>query len=255
VRRLRLFLLLAIASVLLASCRVDTAVGIAVEPNGSGTITVTVVLDRDAAQRLGDPATAVRLDDLRAAGWAVEDPAADADSGELTYRASRSFASPGQLAGVLAEIGGGDGTSSGVFRDVTLGVVDGFGSTEYSFSSGLELSGSLEQFSDAELTAALGGLPLARTPEELAAETGAAPDTIGLELRVALPGQIDDSNGEVNGTEVSWTYPLSGAPTSTTLTASSSVSERSPVLFLGVGAAALVLALAAAGVGLVRRRA
>ena len=255
-RRLRLLLLLALAGLLLAACRVDATVGIVVEEDGSGTATVTVVLDREAAQRLGDPTTAVRLDDLRAAGWTVEDPATDADSGALSYRAQREFASPDQLASVLAEVGGGDGTTTGVFRDVELGLTNGFGSTSYEFSSGVELTGSLEQFSDADLTAALGGLPLARTPEELAVEIGTDPATTELDVRVVLPGVIGDSNGKVDGSAATWVLPLAGGtPTTATMTASSAVTERTPVLLVALGAMASVLALVTLVVGLVRRRA
>ncbi len=50
------------------------------------------------------------------------------------------------------------------------------------------LTGSLDQFGDSDLTAALGGLPLGRTPEQLQAELGKG-GTIPLTVQVTLPDE------------------------------------------------------------------
>ncbi|CAN5680984.1 hypothetical protein BH10ACT3_BH10ACT3_05220 [soil metagenome] len=257
VQRLRIILLLVVAALAFTACKVQTNVAIKVDEGGSGTVTVTVVLDADASQRLGDPATAVRLDDVRAAGWNVSDPASG-DGGSLTFTAIRAFASPDELALVLGEIGGGDGgaDSTGVFRDVLLTVTDGFASTDYSFSTHVELSGSLDQFSDPELAAALGGLPLARSPEELAADGATAPGAFDLQVGVNLPGTTSDSNGTLAGPGGSsgWRFPLAdGTATSTTISSSSTVSDQGPVRLLIGGAIFVVLALVLVVVGLLRR--
>jgi hypothetical protein len=255
VRRLTLLLATVFVALLLASCRVDTDVVVAVSEDGSGTVTVTVTLDRDAARQLGDPATAVRLDDLRDAGWSVEDPAT-ADDGVVTFRAVRSFAGPDDLAGVLGEIGGGDGSaeSDGIFRDVELQVADAFAGTDYSFRTDVELTGSLEQFSDPDLAAALGGLPLARTPEELTVMGADDPATATLALSVSLPGDVTETNSADEATPT-WEFPMTGgAATSETASASSSTSQGLPIIVIGIGVVAVLLGLAAAVVALLRSR-
>ena len=60
--------------VVLAGCRVDARVDIAVRDNGSGTLQTTITLDADAVQQLGGSTTfaqMVPLDDLRRVGWTI----------------------------------------------------------------------------------------------------------------------------------------------------------------------------------------
>lgn len=235
---------------LLSACRVRTEVAIEVEQDGSGTVTVTARLDEDAAGRLGDPATALRTDDLVAAGWRVEDPAAG-DDGSLTLRAVRTFGSPDQLSTVLDEVGGVDG----VFRDAELSIDDGFASTSYAFSSSVELAGDLEQFGDAFLTSSLGGLALARTPEELAAEGADDPATATLDVVVSMPGGAPETNGEVRDDAAVWQFPLTGGEaTSTTLTSTSTVDDSGTRTTILVGVVLLLAAAVSAVVALVLRR-
>lgn len=245
-----LVLVVAVAAVLLSACQVRTEVAIDVEEDGSGTVAVTARLDPEAAGRLGDPATALRTDDLVAAGWQVDDPAT-ADDGAVTLRAVRSFGSPDQLATVLEEVGGVDG----VFRDTELSIDDGFAATSYDFSSSVELSGDLEQFGDAFLTSSLGGLALARTPEELAAEGADDPATATLGVVVSLPGGTPDTNGEVRDGAAAWEFPLSGGEaTSATLTSSSTVDDSGARTTILVGVLLVLVAAALAVLGLVLRR-
>lgn len=248
-RRALLLLLVVVGALALAACEVRSQVGVDVAEDGSGTVTVTVRLDAEAARRLGDPTTAVRTEDLVAAGWSVEDP--DPRDDGLVLRSRRAFASPEDLPSVLDEVGG----AGGLFRDVDLSVTDGFASTRYEFRAGVELTGNPEQFGDDALSAALDGLPLARTPEELALEGAADPDAIVLEVVVDLPGGDPTTNGEIRDGAAVWSFPLSGGePTSTTLTSTSSTTAGSTRLLLLVGAVALVLAGVLLVVGLVRRR-
>ena len=265
---------------ILAGCQVDSQVAIRVNQGGSGTVTVTVRLDAEAAQRLGDPATSVQLSDLVAAGWEVDDPkteAAGPSQGGVTLVARRKFGSPDELAQVLGEIGGtpGETGSSAVFSDVQLKLTDGFASTDYSFSSDLSLTGSLEQFSDPDLTAALDGLPLARTPEELEAEGLTAASAATLRVSVRLPGTLEQTTGKISagspttgnvttsgattdsaqGESASWEFPLSGGTASSaTMTAESSDTQALPTRLLIAAAALLVLAGVFLTVGLLRRR-
>ncbi len=225
-------------------------VDIRVSEDGSGTVVVSVTLDREAAGRLGDPATALRLDDLRQAGWQVDEPAA-ADGGGLMIAGRREFASADQLDAVLDEIGGTDG----IFRSTELGISDGFSSTTYDFTTTVELSGSLEQFSDADLAAALEGLPLARSAEELAAEGATEGDAATLDVTVDLPGGEPETNGEAVDGASTWSFSASGGEAvSEELRATSTRSGAPVVLYVAIAALAALGAIAALVVGLVARR-
>lgn len=233
-----------------AACQVDARVGIEVAEDGSGTVEVVVTLDRTAAERLGDPATALRLDDLREAGWETDEPSRP-DGGGLVVVVRRPFAAPDQLAGVLDEIGGTDG----IFRETELSISDSFSSTTYEFRSSVELTGSLEQFSDAELAAALDGLPLARSAEELAAEGATEPDAATLRVDVQLPGATPETNGEVVDGAATWDFSAtSGTATSERLESTSSTSGGPTVLLAGVAGIAAIAAVALLVVGLLGRR-
>ena len=268
-RTVRLIILGALVAIVLAGCQVDSLVAIRVNQGGSGTVTVTVHLDAEAAERLGDPATSVQLSDLVAAGWVVDSPKTETSGalkGGVTLVVRRKFGSPDELAQVLGEIGGTPGKtgSPAVFSDVQLKLTDGFASTDYSFSSALSLTGSMEQFSDPELTAALGGLPLARTPEELQAEGLTAASAATLKVSVRLPGNLEQSTGKIStgnvttgsaqGASASWEFPMSGGTAaSATMTAQSSDTQPMPTRLLIAAAALLVLAGVFLTVGLLRR--
>lgn len=249
-RRLSLLVLAVLAAVLLGACQVHGEVAIDVADDGSGTVEVRVTLDREAVRRLGDPATAVRVDDLRAAGWDVREPEQGED-GAVTLIGRRAFSGPDQLGPVLEEIGGTDG----VFSGVRLEVDDGFGSADYEFGATVHLTGSLEQFSDGELAAALDGLPLARTPEELAAEGADDPRAATLEVSVGLPGGTPRTTGSIEDGRATWTFPVTGGEETTEQieVASTTSSGRTGQLVI-LAAVAGALALVAFVVGLLRRR-
>ena len=241
---------------LAAACQVHTEVGIDVAEDGSGTVAVVVTLDREAAGRLGNPATALRLDDLRQAGWEVDD-ADEVDGGGLRLVGRRGFASADQLGPVLDEIGGAEG----IFRGTELTISDGFSATTYDFTTTVELSGSIEQFSDAELAAALDGLPLARSAEELAAEGATGPEAATLDVVVDLPGGAPTTNGEAasSGEQADgaarWSFSASGGEAVSEQLRSTSTSSGAPMwVFVGVGVIAALGAIAALVVGLVIRR-
>src|SRR5689334_11259915 len=93
-------LLVAFAIVLaLAACRVHTDVDVHVRDDGSGTVSVHLTLDGDAARLV--PIASIRLDDLQAAGWSVT---RDATSVTLT----KAFARPEYLGPTLRELTGHD---------------------------------------------------------------------------------------------------------------------------------------------------
>jgi hypothetical protein len=238
--RRRVSLLLVIGAALsLSACRADASVSVDVRPDGAGTVTVTVALDREATERIGDPLVAVRTSDLTEAGWSIKRPAVK--DGAVTYRGVRRFSSPEELATVLDEVGG----TGGVFNSTSLAVDNGIGSTHYKFATDVKLTGSLEQFSDAAATKVLGGLPLGRLPAELNVEGANNPDAATLNLVVRLPAD--------SGTTTSkWRRSAaSGRPTAVTARAESTVHTWWVISVAGVGAGLL---LAGVVVGLLSRR-
>ena len=96
--RRRLLALLAV--VLLSACQIRTEVALDVAEDGSGTVTVSVGLDPDAASRVPGLEEELRIDDLEATGWTVTGPAVEAD-GFTWVRATKAFASSPVGAGAI----------------------------------------------------------------------------------------------------------------------------------------------------------
>lgn len=235
VRRLVLLLLLPVLGVL-AACQAKATVAVDVQPDGAGTVTVTVALDKEATTRLGDPKAALATGDLSAAGWKVSDPVTTA--GAATFKVVRPFGSPAELADVLDEVGG----KGGVFRGTKLTVGNSFASTTYDFRTTVSLTGSLDQLSDPQVAAALGNLPLGRTAEELVAEGATTKGAATLTLAVELPG----------ADPATWTRSASGGrPSTVTAQTSSRVWTWWPLVVAGLG---LVLVVAGVVVGRRSRR-
>ena len=71
----RLLVVVLLACLFLAGCKVDTTVTLAVRDDGSGFVRVNVALDAEAVQKAeangGRLEDRVRLGDLEAAGWRV----------------------------------------------------------------------------------------------------------------------------------------------------------------------------------------
>jgi len=164
----RLVLGLITATLLFAGCRVDTTVRVAVEDDGSGTVTVEVVLDQEAADRIPELAEQLRVRDLRRTGWVVTDPEPVAGGG-VVITATKDFFEPDQLAVVLGEIGG----NRGPIIDPALERGRSFATTTYDFTSTLDLSRGIATFSDRQLTELLDGFPIGQDQAALEAELGA----------------------------------------------------------------------------------
>lgn len=249
-RRLLLVLVPAVLA-LLAGCRATADVAIDVESDGSGTVTLTGTFDREAIEQIGgDPAVAVRTDDLAAAGWKVSGPTTS--GGETVVRLAKPFASADRLGAVLDEIGGPDGP----FVGWKLSSENSFTVASYELTGRMRLTGSLEQFSDAEVAAALDGFALGRSAEEVAAAVAADPDALSLTVSVNLPGELDGASGlseQDDGEAAVATYDLGGGTAvDTAVTVSSSSTDRSAVLWMIVGGG-LILAAGLLAVAVLRR--
>jgi hypothetical protein len=173
---MRRLLVVVVACLLLAGCKVDTSLTINVHDDGSGSVRVRVALDADAVQNAqaggGMLEDRVRLGDLQAAGWAVT-PWRRAPDGSAAVSLRKNFANAGDLAGVIAELSGKDGP----LRRVTLERNRGFLSTEYKVTGAADLS---------KLTAGI-----ADDPEVVAQLTGQRVDVAQIDQRLAQ--QINDA--------------------------------------------------------------
>jgi hypothetical protein len=222
----------------LAGCRVRTEVTIDVAEDGSGTVEVAVGLDPDAISRVPDLDQALRIDDLRAAGWEVVGPQVE-DDGHTWVRATKPFADPAEAQVVLAEVTGPEGA----FRDFALTEERSFARTSYELSGTVDLAGGLESFTDEELAALLGCEPLGASVEELEEALGEPlADVFTMQLTVAMP-----DGGEVT------VEPVLGAAEPTAVEASATVWRPDTLAFAGVTVVAVLLLLLVAVIAPIRR--
>lgn len=205
------------------ACRVDARVAVDAEADGSGRVTVTATLDPDAVTRLvgeaaGDPAlanpaTRIRVDDLRDAGWTVVGPD-ETPAGGLRVVARHDFSDPAEAAALLAEVAGGAGppvtpgadaaVTGAPIREVRLRQERTFFKTRTTFAATVDLSAGLGAFTDPDLRAALratDGAPLGITREQLEERFGGPlADLLGLDVTVQLPGQLTEVNSPTGAT-------------------------------------------------------
>lgn len=184
---MRRLLVVVVACVLLAGCKIDTTLTIDVHDDGSGSVRVRVALDADAVQNAqaggGMLEDRVRLGDLRAAGWRVT-PWRRAPDGSATVSLRKDFGNAGDLAGVVAELSGKDGPLPGVALERNRG----FLSTEYKITGDADLSRLTAGIADdPEVVAQLTGqrVDLAQIDQRLAQQIN---DAFRLRIRFVLPG-------------------------------------------------------------------
>lgn len=184
---MRRLLVVLVACVVLAGCKVDTTLTIHVNDDGSGSVRVRVALDADAVQNAqaagGTLEERVRLDDLQAAGWAVS-PWRRAPDGGATVTLRKAFAGAGGLAGVIGELSG----EHGPLRLVTLERDRGLVFTEYRVTGLADLSQlTAGVATDPELVAQLTGqrVDLPQVDQRLSQQIR---DSFRLRIRLVFPG-------------------------------------------------------------------
>ena len=217
VSRRRLAALALVAGLLAAGCRVQTDVGITVDEQGTGEVSVTVTLDQEAADRIPDLATQLEATDLTEAGWMLTGPEAGPDGGQVVS-ATKPYGSPEQLGAVLAEISGVDGP----FADLGLERTHSAAETEWALSGQVDATEGVTTFSDDELAELLGGQPLGYDLEALGQELGQPVDElVGWSLTadfteadtVAIepPGQSETDSNLGPGEMASWSGSFADA--------------------------------------------
>ena len=240
-RRRLLPLLVALLAWATGACQISLTAGVDVNRDGSGRVVAGLGLDDEAVKEVGDLATALRLDDVRAAGWQVDPPRKEGDG--LTWvRASKPFAQPEQVPAIVAELNG----ANGPFRGFAVTRTRSLTRTKTTFTGTVDLAAGLTGLADAELTAALGDIDLGLDPAGLRSRFG---DRLKVQATAGLPGEITTNAPARAGHRAVWAPELGQ---SVRLEASSSAFRVDPRLVIAAGAA-LLLAVTLLAV-LVRRR-
>ncbi len=213
--------------------------------DGTGRVTAGLGLDADALKEVGDPATALRLDDVRQAGWDVEAPRRE-DDGLTWVRASKPFSDPDQVPAIVAEINGPDGP----FRDFRVVRTKSLTRSRTVFTGTLDLSRGVAGLSDPELTAALGDVDLGLDVDGLRNRFGdKVGDTVKVRVTAGLPGKVTHNAPATEGGRALWAPELGQT---VQLEASSEALKINPVIPIAAGG---LLLMVVGLVALARRRA
>ena len=241
-RRRPLLLLVGLLAWAASACQVSLTAGVDVNRDGTGRVVAGVGLDDAAVREVGDLATALRLDDVRSAGWQVDAPRKEGDG--LTWlRASKPFSDPEQVPAILAELNG----PGGPFRDFTVTRTRSLTRSKVTVTGTVDLAAGLPGLADPELTAALGDVDLGLDPDGLRTRFG---DRLKVQATVGLPGEITTNAPARDGGRALWAPDLGQT---VLLEASSSAFRVDPRLPIAAGTALLV-AVALLAVLLRRRR-
>ena len=244
--------LLAVAVVVCAAgCQATVRVGVDTRPDGSGSVTVTVALDADAARSIPDLARQLSTGDLQEDGWTVSGPTVTGGGGEqVTLR--KPFGTPAQAAQVLAELTGTAPGGAQPFRDFRIDRRRGFLTTTTTFHGVVDLTCGLDCFSDAQLhQLGADAIDTARLRQQTGTDIDQA---VGLAFGVRLPGVLRSTDAPTHaGNSAEWQVRLGGT---LTMDATSQVRDnlRRDLLGLAVVAGLGVLVTLAAGAWRGRRR-
>jgi hypothetical protein len=187
-------LLVLVAALALAACKVDTTVDVVVQPDGSGTITLTAVADADLVTQAPGLAEDLRFDDVEAAGWTVDGPT-PTDDGGLQVVVSHPFATVQEANALLQSLNGPDGP----LHDVVLGRTVTDDDITTTLAGSIRVSNGLDAFADPDVLAAIGGTPYA---DDLAAANLRPADVMTFTFTADLPGDVvTDASTTVANTE------------------------------------------------------
>jgi hypothetical protein len=193
--------LLLVSVLALSACRLDVTVDVAMEPDGTGVVTVEAIADAELVAQVPGLADDLRLEDAIANGWEVAGPIESADGG-LSLTLTHGFTSHVELANVLNSIGPpftGMAAARTTADEQTTNAIDGE----------LVLADGFESFADTDLLDAVGGMPFG---DEFAAMGTTPSESMSFVFRVSLPGELisAETGTEVDGGVIEWTAPLDG---------------------------------------------
>jgi hypothetical protein len=176
-----------LVAVVVSACRVDATLRIDVAEDGSGTVTLDVLLDADAVARAetggGTLEERVRLADLDAAGWEAIGWERR-DDGSASISLVHGFATPEEAGELVADLNG----TTGPVPELALTRASRFFETEFAINGVIDL-GAVESgiVSDEDLRAALeaNGLPVEALDTRV---LEAAQGGLAVTVEVSLPG-------------------------------------------------------------------
>lgn len=203
---MRRALLLIVAAFTLTACKVDASVLVTMEPDGSGSITLTVSADKELVTQAPGLAADLRFDDATAAGWQVTGPTDTADGG-LQVVLLHTFATAEEATALLKSLNG----SAGPLHDVAITRTVTSKEITSALTGALKVDGGLDAFADADVLAAIGGSPYATT---LANAKLTANDVVTFSLTADLPGKITKAGTGTKpdaGSGLAWSVPLDGS--------------------------------------------
>ena len=236
-RRLFLFACCAVA---LVACKADATVTVRMHDDGSGVVSVRIVLDPAAvrAAEVGGATLAarVRLDDLTQAGWSVTPWKRTSGRGAVLIVAKR-FARPEQVGAIVREING----TKGPLRGFTASRDAATFSTTWSAAGTVDLrSLDLGIADDQQLVANLTNerVDIGAVEQRIA---GSALSGLRIRARVELPGGETRVVGAVPGKRA-------------VLTASADETDVARIALVVAGGALAVLAIVVLAVGEARAR-
>lgn len=203
--RVRRVLALLFAACALAACKVDATVDVAVQPDGSGVITLHAVADAELVQQAPGLADDLRFDDAVAAGWQVAGPIDTAEGG-LEVTVTHPFATVEEATALLQSLNGPDGP----LHDVVIGRTVTDEAITTTLTGSVRVANGLDAFADPDVLAAIGGSPYA---DDLAAANLRPSDVMTFTFTADLPGDpVTPASGSTATAEptLTWTVPLDG---------------------------------------------
>lgn len=234
-RSLRI-LLFFFAAFLLSACQVDAVVDVVVTEDGSGTVTLTTAFDEEIVEMVPELAEDLRTSDLVAAGWTVDGPRRAETGNSVVVSASKPFASPNDLGGVLDEIAG----AGSLFSDFRVERTRSFARTTYEVTGKIDPRISLTTFGDESITG-LVGAPLGMSLADLQAAAGRPlEETVSLDFTITLPDTVQANTSEVDGQIARWQLSPRD-PLATDIEVTSSIEDRLPRIWAAVALVALAL--------------
>lgn len=173
-----------VAIVALPGCQIGVRVGVDAHADGGGVVRAVVTLDRDAASKVPDLASELKVDDLTKAGWHVVGPRTGA-GGAVTVEADHTFRAPADAGPLVAQLSG----PQGLFRDFIVTRSRGVFRTRTAFRGTVDLSSGPAGFSDPQLQQRLGGSPFGVDEAALEKQLGTTLARIfRVEVVARLPG-------------------------------------------------------------------
>lgn len=185
----------------LVACRVDVAVHVAMDDDGSGEVTLIATADADVVAAAPGLADDLRFDDLVNSGWTIDGPQ-PTDEGGLTVTLLHPFSSPEQASALVASLNGIDGP----FKEVTFARVAGETTLTFTLDGAGRVDSGLAAFADPDLLASVGATPYA---DEVAAANLSPSQAVVVTFSASLPGSIDSTTSTA-AEGLSWTVPLDG---------------------------------------------